>query len=504
MTNHRGAQPFRAIYDPVSGNTAVVSDAGEVSITGNITASPASVGPTGAAVPADADYIGWNNGGSLQGASVANPFPVQIPGGISIGESVLEAHGSVSTAAVIYTQADTTGYYSHWFRIGGIGSSIVVVEIENPTDGTWNTQIVAPVSSAVGQTSISSNGMYFCETGGKGLRVRVSVSDGSTVTCDGVFRGFPSIVFPASQAITAAALPLPAGAATSALQTTGNAALTTINTTLGSPFQAGGSIGNTTFASTQSGTWTVGISAAQTIAVTNAGTFAVQAGQTGTWNITNISGAISLPTGAATSALQTTGNTSLSTLAGAVSGSLFQTNLADIGGTAVVTGGVNGSLGVGGLAASGASMSGNPLGNGGRAATANPTAVTDGQAVFHMLDKLGKMVVTPFAPRGLAGSQRTTITASTAETTIVTAVASTFLDLTDVTLANTGATATQVDIRDTTGGTVIWTGMVPAGDMRGITITKPWEQSSVNTNWTAQCGSSTSSLIVTAHFVKNT
>lgn len=33
--------------------------------------------------------------------------------------------------------------------------------------------------------------------------------------------------------------------------------LGTINTTLGTPFQAGGSIGNTTFASTQSGTWTV-------------------------------------------------------------------------------------------------------------------------------------------------------------------------------------------------------------------------------------------------------
>lgn len=71
--------------------------------------------------------------------------------------------------------------------------------------------------------------------------------------------------------ITAAALPLPSGAATSALQST-------MNTTLGSPFQAGGSIGNTAFASTQSGTW----------------------------NITNVSGTVSLPTGAATSANQTT------------------------------------------------------------------------------------------------------------------------------------------------------------------------------------------------------
>ena len=41
-----------------------------------------------------------------------------------------------------------------------------------------------------------------------------------------------------------------------------------------------------------------------TTAVTNVGTFAVQAAQSGTWNITNISGAISLPTGASTSAKQ--------------------------------------------------------------------------------------------------------------------------------------------------------------------------------------------------------
>jgi len=71
----------------------------------------------------------------------------------------------------------------------------------------------------------------------------------------------------------AGTISLPTGAATSALQTT-------INTTLGSPFQVGGSIGNTTFASTQSGTW----------------------------NITNVSGTVSLPTGAATAANQTNAN----------------------------------------------------------------------------------------------------------------------------------------------------------------------------------------------------
>lgn len=52
-------------------------------------------------------------------------------------------------------------------------------------------------------------------------------------------------------------------------------------------------------AASVAGTLTVG-----SHAVTNAGTFAVQAAQSGTWNITNVSGTISLPTGAATAAKQ--------------------------------------------------------------------------------------------------------------------------------------------------------------------------------------------------------
>ncbi len=44
------------------------------------------------------------------------------------------------------------------------------------------------------------------------------------------------------------------------------------------------------------------------------GNDSVSAVQSGTWNINNISGTISLPTGASTSALQTTGNTSLSSI----------------------------------------------------------------------------------------------------------------------------------------------------------------------------------------------
>lgn len=50
---------------------------------------------------------------------------------------------------------------------------------------------------------------------------------------------------------------------------------------------------------------------AGSLTVDNGGTFAVQAAQSGTWNVTNISGTVSLPTGAATSANQSTQITAL-------------------------------------------------------------------------------------------------------------------------------------------------------------------------------------------------
>lgn len=56
-----------------------------------------------------------------------------------------------------------------------------------------------------------------------------------------------------------------------------------------------------------SGNITVNVTGTVTVgshAVTNAGTFATQAAQSGTWNITNVSGTVSLPTGAATAAKQ--------------------------------------------------------------------------------------------------------------------------------------------------------------------------------------------------------
>jgi hypothetical protein len=162
--------------------------------------------------------------------------------------------------------------------------------------------------------------------------------------------------FPATQAISAAALPLPAGAATSAKQpalgTAGSAAIDVLSVqgiASMTPLLVNGS-GSTqpisgSVSAIQSGTWNIGTlttitnpvtvtgtvtatpsgtqdqnlteiagasvqtghglaSAALRVELPTDGTGLVQAAQSGTWNITNISGTVSLPTGAATAAKQ--------------------------------------------------------------------------------------------------------------------------------------------------------------------------------------------------------
>jgi hypothetical protein len=148
---------------------------------------------------------------------------------------------------------------------------------------------------------------------------------------------------------------------------------------------------------------------------------------------------------------------------------------------------------------------GAPVKTGGQARITNPTAVADADRSNFITDKLGKQV-TVGSIRDLKGRQRTVITASTSETTIVTAVAATFLDVYRLVVANTSATACQVDIRDATAGSIIETLEVPANGTVGWSgpESAAANQTTVNNNWSATCGTSVSSIIVTAYYVKNT
>lgn len=158
-----------------------------------------------------------------------------------------------------------------------------------------------------------------------------------------------------------------------------------------------------------------------------------------------------------------------------------------------------------GPSASGSTVAGNPILNGGRAATANPTAVADGQAVRAMYDKLGKAVAVG-SVRVLKGKQKTTITSSTAETTIVMAGASgVFQDLYGLIISNTSASACNVTIKDATSGTTQAIIAVPAGETRGFMLTdsSAMIQTTAANNWTATCGTSVASIEITALFVSN-
>lgn len=162
-----------------------------------------------------------------------------------------------------------------------------------------------------------------------------------------------------------------------------------------------------------------------------------------------------------------------------------------------------GNLIVVGSVAADAPDSGNPVKIGGKAVTAQPTAVAADDRVDALLDLFGRQVV-QHALRSSKGRQRTVITSSAAETTIVTANATNFLDLYGLVLTNTSSTVCDVDIRDATAGTIVTTITVPADDTRGFMLpaSDGYAQAALNNNWTATC-TSVASMTVTAMFVRN-
>jgi len=181
-------------------------------------------------------------------------------------------------------------------------------------------------------------------------------------------------------------------------------------------------------------------------------------------------------------------------------------NVAQLNGHTTVEGGANGVLAVGGNNASGASITQNPLVAGAQAITALPTAVSNAQNVALSADKFGRPVVLVGSIRDLTITQTTTLSATTSETTIVTAgAAGIFNDLVMLIVSNTSAsTNTRIDFRDTTGGSVLFSlqsvgGAAPVG----FALPIPIPQTSTATNWTAQCATSTTDVRIYAVAVKN-
>lgn len=216
--------------------------------------------------------------------------------------------------------------------------------------------------------------------------------------------------------------------------------------------------------------------------------------QSGTWNVGTVT--------AVTAVTTVSTVTNLAQMNGAAL--LMGNGVTGTGSQRVTLASDNSAVALWGHGATAASVPANAVLGGGRGSTANPTAVTDGQMVAALRDKLGKAVVVG-AIRDLKVNQVTTITASTSETTILTAVASTFLDLYGLIISNTSATAVNVAIKDSTAGTTQLNVSVPAGETRGFMLPAGdgIKQGTVNNNWTATSSGSVSSLVITALAVKN-
>lgn len=294
--------------------------------------------------------------------------------------------------------------------------------------------------------------------------------------------------------------------------------LKVLNTTLGTPFQAGGSIGNTTFAATQSGAW----------------------------NITNVTGTVSLPTGASTAAKQpalgTAGASSTDVLSvqGIASGTPLPvggtltgvttvgtvTTLSQFGGQAITLGAgavaagtlritqasdspevaVLGSTGDGPWSGSGngtnnailktiatnsvatatnVAITDNPVNLGFQAIAAENAVVTATRKVQGVADLTGRQIMLPYA--NLEYQVQGTITSAMTGTTSTSLVAAPGAGLrnyiTTIICSNAHATVgTDIILQDGSGGTTF--GLVPAAATYGgavVSLPMPLRQPTANT-----------------------
>lgn len=145
---------------------------------------------------------------------------------------------------------------------------------------------------------------------------------------------------------------------------------------------------------------------------------------------------------------------------------------------------VDGAVTVTGNVANDAADSGNPVKIGGIARTANPTAVAGADRVDAAFDDLGRQLVVQGQVRDLISHANITIANSTTETTLLAAVASTFLDLVSLVLTNASSTAVTCTLKDSTGGTTRMIIDLAANGGAVINLPRPLPQATVNNNWT--------------------
>ena len=121
--------------------------------------------------------------------------------------------------------------------------------------------------------------------------------------------------------------------------------------------------------------------------------------------------------------------------------------------------------------------------------------------IRRVLDNNQQEVVTLIADRSRTGKASVTLTASTTETTLINGDPQNYLDLVMVAVTNTSAsTICRVDLRDTTGGTIVksWNTVGGTPDQGFSLVGVAVPQTTKGNNWTVQCSASTTDVRVFA------
>lgn len=270
---------------------------------GTISGGNAAASPTGAAVPGSASYTGFQDGsGNLVGVSAGNPLP--ITGSISA------TNPSVGTnTATAPTSSTEVGIIDGSGKLQGVSATNPLpitgsISASNPSVGT--TGATTPTSATLLGASDGTNLDTLLTESAAHANLRVAIYNGATETTVTGSNALKTDGSSVTQPISAASLPLPSGAATSAKQpalgTAGSASadvLTVQGVTSMTPLLVNGS------GSTQPVSGTV---------TANAGT--------------NLN----------TSALALESGGNLATLAGGVAASVYQENIKQVNGVTVLTG----------------------------------------------------------------------------------------------------------------------------------------------------------------------
>jgi hypothetical protein len=146
--------------------------------------------------------------------------------------------------------------------------------------------------------------------------------------------------------------------------------------------------------------------------------------------------------------------------------------------------------------AHGTAASGNPLQVALNARSTNVAAEVDNDVVRAIGDLNGRTVTMEGGVPQLTDPNRIALTTTT-ETTLIAAVASVRHCMQDIIIANRStANDVQVDIRDTTTGTIRQTYYLAPKQTIALHLGSGWPQAAVNTNWTAQCTGTSPDVII--------